>query len=381
MHRERGPHLVGRREWLAGALGVLAAAATGATVLAQGRARFALDALLPQTIAGLYDPTALPYGEYGSYWPGPDTSGIPAHSPALTLRTSTDGIHVITAPGRYDLVDFHCEVQIRCAGVVFTRCRFRGNATRTTNGGLANLGALAPYGTGTLATFYDCEFSPDTPSVWWDAIMSHDYTAHRCKVSRCVDGFGVFGNGPHPANVALYGCYVDKHAMFSPDPNHPDDTPVSKTHNDSVQWNGGAGLTLVGNSFAGYDDPAVGDAARPAGAPNKDGGYNVYESDLATRGAYLINGANLQISGTVGGPCTGLVAHDNLFSGASRAVTISQAYAELGVVHDNTFTGDYRAGVAANIPTGMDGGDGSGRPLQWYGNVDLLGRTVPLAHT
>ena len=381
MPPQHEPRLISRRDWLFGALGVVATATTASAVLAPDETRLARNALLVSTVAAAYDPAVLRYGAYGSYWPGPHTSGIPDGSPALTPRTGTAGIYVISAPGRYDLIDFHSEVQIRCAGVVFTRCRFRGNATRTTSGGLANIGSMAPYTKGTLATFYDCEFVPDTPSVWWDAIMTHDYTAHRCKVSHCVDGFGVFGRGTHPANVAIYGCYVDKHAMFSPDPSHATDRPVSKTHNDSVQWNGGAGLILAGNNFAGYDDAAIGDAARSSASPNKKGGYNVYQSDLATHGRLLISGANLQISGNVGGVCTGLVAHHNLFSGANRAITISQSYAHLGTIHTNTFVSDYRAEVAANIPSGMKGGAGAGRSLEWYDNNDLVGKAVPVALT
>jgi hypothetical protein len=343
-----------------------------------------------RSAAGAYNPTTWSYGAYGSYKPGPSTSGIPSGSPALTTQNGTSGLYIAPA-GTYDLIDFHCEVQIRTPGAIFSRCKFRGNSTRNSNGALAGIGALAPYGA-PVAKFYDCDFAPDTPSIWWDAIMNHDYEAYRCKLSgQAVDGFGVYGSGANGANVKLYGNYADLQAYFSPDPNHSGDTPISKTHNDSVQWQGGSGLVMVGNNFAGYLDAAIGEAAYSSSSPNASGGgpnnpsagsgYNVNFSDFATYGKYLIDGANLQVSGSNGGECAGLDCHHNWFSGANRMMTLSQAYAALGTIHDNVFTGDYRAGVAANIPTGMDGGLGSGKSLIWYNNVDLVGSPVPVFHT
>lgn len=315
----------------------------------------------------VYNPLALPYGAYGTYKPDKanGTAGIPAGSPTPTVQTGTNGVLVISTAGTYDSIDFRCEVQPRVPGIVFTRCIFRGNTTRgndatashLTNGALCNISGSAPYGT-TIAKFYDCEFRPTLPSIWWDAILSHDYEAHRCYVTGTVDGFGVYGAGTSGANVALYGNQVGKLSYFSPDPNHSTDSPVSKTHNDVVQWQGGNRLVAVGNNFSGYLDPTIGEANYSSTNFNSNGGgpnnfaagtgWNVNHPAMQTPGSVL------QISNTVGGECSGLDWHHNWMGGGNRHLNLSQSYTSLGTMHDNVSDRDMMDAVAYSLPTGMD---------------------------
>lgn len=331
--------------------------------------------------AAAYNPLTFTYGAFDNFSYTPDgsiatsakTAGIPYGSPALTTQNGTSGLFIISVPGIYDLIDFHCEVSIRCSGVIFTRCKFRGNTTRSSgNGALANIGGSAPYGV-RCATFYDCDFIPDQPMVWWDAIMNHDYAAYRCFVSGTVDGFGVFGNGTggsaKAANVKLYGNHVYKLSYFATDDlNHNllSGETITHTHNDCVQWQGGANLTAVGNNWQCYIDSAIGEASYSSGSPHVTGGgpnnagggsgYNVNYPSLNSPSNAL------QISNLVGGECSGLDWHHNTSAGGVRHLTLSQTYTSLGVMHDNKSVHDQLdTAHTYNVKSGMT--TGSPAPL------------------
>jgi hypothetical protein len=360
---------------------------------------------------GTYDPETFSYGPDGTYWPTPGvsvglTDAVLADTPytpsTLPVENGTNGVFTIDSGGNYDCIDFHCKVRVTTSDVVIiTRSRVRGNAIQASNAGLVDLGGT-PYGFKNVF-IYDCDLIPDYPSVWWNGgLMNHDYTAVRCRVERTVDGFGIYGkpntSSGFDANVVLEGCYTDKLAYFSPDPNHKSpsaDADASKTHNDGgFQWQGGGNVTARYCNFAGYLDPTVGEANYSSAAPRNDGlqggpngvtsiagfnsGFNINYSDLAQYGKFLIDGADVQISSTNGGECANLDMHHCLLSGANRAFTISQAYAALGKIHDCTFTADYRANVACNVLSTMIGGQGSGKSLEWWNNLDLNGNPVPI---
>lgn len=202
---------------------------------------------------GVYDYTVNPYGTYGSYRPDPATNtvGIPYGTGALT--PSTGGTLVVddataTAGGIiYDKIEFQRLVKPTTAyPVKFTRSRFVGNSSQSSASGLLQCGPSLPSGSRNVKA-YDCEFDPATASMWWDAMQSHDFEAHRCVVRNTVDGFGATNiTGNLKANVGIYGCYVELHAYFSPDKDHA----YSGTSVTATRVSGNTTLTLTTTGMA-----------------------------------------------------------------------------------------------------------------------------------
>lgn len=246
---------------------------------------------------GTYNYATFRYAAYGNYKPDSSTSGIPTGSPALTINSGNGTNLTITSGGTYDLINFKCRVIINTsARVIFTRCKFEGNATLSSNSGLVDCNGPVMSGKRNVF-FYDCLFVPSTPSVWWDGVIGHDYTCHRCEVLQTVDGFGAYNtNSPTETNVSLYGCYVHDLSYFSPDPNHSSDVPVSATHNDCIQIQGGSNVLVQGCNFQGFGDPslpsadgsATSDLLRDSSNPNSLGGYNARYPELQTTSCVVV---------------------------------------------------------------------------------------------
>jgi hypothetical protein len=171
--------------------------------------------------------------------PTASNTGVPAGT-ALTVHR---GDMVVTTPGTViENLDVYGFIQIRAANVTVRKCRVRGTSGRANNTGLIDCNHTAVRN----AVIEDCLLIPDFPSVWLTGVIGKEYTARRCDVSQVVDGFGAYNSSirTDPTNVVIESNYIHDLSWFSSDPNHSDGT-----HNDGVQVQGGANVTIRGNNI------------------------------------------------------------------------------------------------------------------------------------
>lgn len=182
--------------------------------------------------------------------------------PGVVLTTSNGDITVNTAGAVIENLDIFGKVIIQAANVTIRNCRIRGGVA-TSNVGLVTCFSAACTG----ARIEFCELRPDNPSVWWDGVIGHGYTAYRNHVYWTVDGFGAYlasGEGLD-VGVQIQGNYVHDLSLISPDPNHSDNL----THSDGIQVQGGWSGQIVGNNIQGFWQPNNG-----TGWPGYDPAHN-----------------------------------------------------------------------------------------------------------
>jgi len=147
---------------------------------------------------------------------------------------------------------------IAAADVVVRNCRITGKNTGFGTGAMRLVTCYSSKVKNARIEF--CDLIVYTPSPWWDAIGSHDYTAYRNYTSGVVDAFAIFngnsGMGSAAVNVTIEGNFCDNQSFYSPDPSHA--TVDNQTHNDVVQVQGGKGAKILGNNFQSYFDPELG---------------------------------------------------------------------------------------------------------------------------
>jgi len=251
--------------------------------------------------------------------------------PAGTVLTVHNGDMTISTPGTVlDSLDIHGRVSVTAANVTIKRCRVRGNATLVTNVGLINATNAAV----SNLLIEDCTLAPDVPSIWWNGITGHDFTARRCNVYGTVDGVGIFNtnNDGGPVNVVVTSCYIHDLAYFSPDSNHAADQPVSHTHNDCVQVQGGTDIELGWNNLQGFCSPVYGsDISLDAAHANSSGGYNIHAPYLQASSAIQINVRGSFVPG-------GFNIHDNWIDGGAYSINTEAAtYPNFGTISNNVF--------------------------------------------
>lgn len=191
-----------------------------------------------------------PYGELGTYIPGPGTSGATWESGSPPSGITMTGNQTITVDGTiWEGREIWGNVSIKAKNVVIRNCRIWGSITApTTNTGLIHCDNAACVN----AILEDNTLRPQTPSSYWDAIRGHDYKARRNDVSGTTDGISVV-NGSAPtalSNVEIDGNYLHDFA-YRPDPQQQD----GHTHNDGTQIHGANGVKIRGNNYQGFIDP------------------------------------------------------------------------------------------------------------------------------
>jgi hypothetical protein len=152
-------------------------------------------------------------------------------------------------------------VTVNAANVTIKNCLIRGSA----GDGSSNTALVMATSTACVNLLVeDCTLVPDTPSLWWNGINGHDFTARRCEIYHTVDGMGVYPNTGTPGiavNVLIESNYIHSLSYFTPDPNHS--TTDNQTHNDGLQLQGGSGIVVRYNSINGVYATDVGSTPRP----------------------------------------------------------------------------------------------------------------------
>jgi hypothetical protein len=190
--------------------------------------------------------------------------------------------------------------------------------------------------------FIDCTFKPANADHLTHIILGHHFTATRCEFTGGVDGVDPVPEASLTArlDVKLEGCWIHDLAYFSPDSAHQSNPADNKTHNDCIQWQGGAGLTLVGNRIEGFVSPTLGQAMNPS---VDSGGSHISGNSLYPY-LYHANGV-APIRASTSYPVLGeLTCLKNWFSGG--AIGLNMAAAAPGGV--GSFTTDDGSIIAEN---------------------------------
>lgn len=284
--------------------------------------------------------------------------------PEASLTDVTGDPIIYTTPQTLTFKRFLGRVHIRCSGMRFENCVFRGGTTTPSDGdGLANCTNASC----TNAYFQDCEFYPQFVHWNWDSgVVGHDFTLDRCHIHHTTDGVNVYnttigGVTPYNTNVVIKQSLIEKLAYWTASTGgvvHSD----FATHNDGIQHQGGLGSQILGNALYGWyarqyghwvetstalaeasiTEPFTGVAltSLPAGNPwyggpfqaSTSGGNTIPDTGSGTwsTGRYNIGGAKWQTGNTgslaallIGdevGPSGNLVIEDNWFYGGDFAV-------------------------------------------------------------
>lgn len=192
---------------------------------------------------------------WGVDQPTADTTGVLPTSAYDPSRTVQSGNFTVAAGNvSYENYDFEGKVSVTSSGrKYFRNCKFLGETGPSTEQGLLHVTNSAV--SNVIAE--DCDFIPTTPTAYFTGILGHHFTARRCKVRHCVDGFGAYNTAAPTAalGVLIEMCYVTDHSWFATAPGQTDGS-----HTDGVQIQGGAGMILRGNYFGGIHDVTVGDS-------------------------------------------------------------------------------------------------------------------------
>lgn len=277
----------------------------------------------------------------GSTKPTRANSGLPPGWVPTTTYTTTQT--VTTNGATYTDCRFDNYVDIRASDVTFVRCEFRGPSP----GPASTNSAAKCTDVATLRTRFEfCDFIARSPTNHFNALSGHDYTAHRCYVKNFVDGFNVYNTAAPGAasNVRLEGNCVELLSYFSPDPTQSDNA----THNDCVQHQGGSGTVIVGNTLAGFVDPAVGNANEPPttdGSGNHTGGYRYSRSPIPD--GFWANAA-IQFNNNVGNSMN-VTVDRNWIDGGGASINVPSTACTGLAITGNRFGQHARLGSGFNI--------------------------------
>lgn len=252
-------------------------------------------------------------------------------------------------------------LDVRANNVTISDCLFRGPAAAPTSGkALCNFDNMTA---GNSASVTDCEFDPQQPAYWINAIQGHHFVARRNKLHNCVDHFSV--RWPSNATGLLLATieqnYSFDHSYYSPDPNHAGaagDPVDGQSHNDGVQLQGGDGTGSVirGNAFWGNEYSAT---AGSGNAPDRGTGTidNGRYSGGALKGIQFTN---------LSGHTTNIDILGNWFYGFNRGISGSPSTAtNYGRAYRNKFNDAQNERVGSSLTAG------AGYAIRYRSNVTV----------
>lgn len=251
-----------------------------------------------------------PYGAYGSYKPGPTTSGAKACG-TLTPYTNqfgaiVDGVLTLSTPNTtisgYDIPAF---IVSKADKITIENCCVHGPAVLPADGSRNMINAYETQSTNLVVR--DCTLFASVPDHNSEGMQGKSFLAARNNIYNVVDGIDPLGDGS-----TILANYIHDLAWFSPDSNHSD----NHSHNDCVQLEGGS-ATAMYNNLEGFLSPTAGDgAARP---------YDQTNSAMLMSAMTAVATTNLVIS-------------HNWIDGGQVAVNVGPGtYTNLGTVTDNIF--------------------------------------------
>jgi len=250
----------------------------------------------------------------GDFLPGPRTTGVYDASRlstvagTVTFDSTADGAVI-----RDKL--FTGKVNISCIGATWENCWFKNNVVST------NIRA-----TGNLMRDCTLDMSLATPAYYGNGhcFNGHGMTLRRCDISKAVDGIGIDASHGERADVVLDATWLHDLVMFSPDTNGG-----NYTHNDLIQWFGGAGLTIFGSRLDAFYEPSLGQAMVPRnGTTDPNPGNPYYPSMHATSCLMVTDNQKNSVTGEEY-PCEELQIEQSWINGGAAALNLSPTLAHL----------------------------------------------------
>jgi hypothetical protein len=237
------------------------------SLAAAGAAAFAVYAPSLKASAASRDSLVL-----GTYCPGPSTTGVWNDTQTLVTGNQT---YSGTTKQVIESKRFQGYVYLTGSNKTFNNCVFEGPMNPV------HASVTAAYAGSSNNRFIDCTFKPRGRTDTTDTIIGRGFTLLRCDLSYGVDGLGATPEaGGTRCDVVVAQCWVHDLLYFSPSTTHSD----NQTHNDIIQWHGGAGLTVRGNRLDGFCALDVGDANRKAtydSAGKHTGGHPFYPNPVS----------------------------------------------------------------------------------------------------
>lgn len=291
-------------------------------------------------------PVVYPPGPPGTYKPSASTTGYAAAGQgSLTTYPATggpfgnivSGVLTITAPGA---VVAGWSISARCVygadDITIRKCLLRGGAAITSG---SDRGLVSNDGGFANAVLEDCNLRPDNPTAWINGPRADNMTIARNDISRVCDGMDLYSNASGvSSNTFVYANYIHDLGGYS-----PDSIARPFSHNDGIQVTDGLNITVVGNNFQGFLDPAVGQA---------NTSDNPFFPKFNTNSVLQLT----QGSGIV----TGLLFDKNWVDGGGATLNLiatGQAARNIGSVTNNKFG---RSSYFQGGGSGTDGVYGSG---------------------
>ena len=173
-------------------------------------------------------------------WPGASNTGVP---PGTELSV-VSGDLVIKEDGTViDSVDVHGYVRVQANNVTIKRSIIRGGAQATRSNAL-----VAAWWNYKNIIVEDSTLVAANAGYHIDGLSGSNITGRRLNIYGVVDPIKVIG-GP----FKLTDSWVHDTLHYEPDPNQSD----GKTHDDSVQIEGGTNIVLDGNRFEDAHNAAI----------------------------------------------------------------------------------------------------------------------------
>lgn len=174
--------------------------------------------------------------------PGPGSTGVPAG----TRLTVHEGDLTVTTDGTViDALDIHGYLKIRADNVTVRRSVVRGGVA--TGPGFSQLVSAFP-GDQVNFVIEDSTLVAAHPSAYMDGLKGSNFTARRLDISNVVDTSLVFGD-----DVTIEDSWLHGNTHFAPFPPAPD----NRTHDDSLQIEGGTNILVRHNVFEGAYNSAM----------------------------------------------------------------------------------------------------------------------------
>ncbi len=244
----------------------------------------------------------------GTYKPDFSNTGVlpgvartPWNSPG-----TTGAVGIPSSPTPYVNKDFYGDCELRNANGSYTgtwtfeNCFFHGGIGHPSG----NRGTVYCWNLIGYATFTDCTFSAQDPSYYRDGIVGRHYTLTRPHIYNTNDGAGAFSSTAGvPCDVIIQGHYIHDLVWWSQDPAHGDGT-----HNDGIQYQGGANFTARGGNVECYVnvDPRS-TTTNPRPAPN----------------GKFYGGSATIINQNTGDIASGILVEDNYFAGGGAQLQLN----------------------------------------------------------
>lgn len=177
---------------------------------------------------------------YGTYRPGPDTTGITIAREDLEVVT---GNYFTQAPNEvHEGKWFKGKFTRKHDGGVLRNCLITGDTAGPSSPSYSAISAYDAFPNPLIIE--DCTIEASVPTVYSsNGIMGRDIEIYRTEILGWVDAIGLFrGKGK------VKGNWIHGSPWYSWSPNHSDGS-----HNDGIQIHGGSDYEIVGNSFeVGY---------------------------------------------------------------------------------------------------------------------------------